>query len=260
MEKSKIKIIIFIVVLLLFIISYPKADNIIENFFENKDYVRITRVIDGDTAVAGNQTIRLLGINTPEKGEKYYNEAKKYLEKRILNKTVRLIYGEDKKDLYKRTLAYIYFNGTNINKEIIEKGYGNIYFPSGKTEYYSEFFESWNNCIKKEIRLCESSEEVCGICVKLDKIDYKNQVIVLKNSCGVDCDLYGWSIKDEGRKNFMFDDFILDSGEKVSIIVKKGTSNKTHIFWEDYSYVMTNSGDSIFLRDSNGKLVDWKSY
>lgn len=258
MERNKIEVIVFIFAVLLIVISYPKIDKTLEDFFEIENYVKIKRVIDGDTVVSENQTIRLLGINTPERGEKYYEEAKEFVEKRILNKTVKLVYGEDKKDLYRRTLAYIYFNGTNINKEIIEKGYGNIYFPSGKDKYYEDFLDAWNKCIKKETRLCESSENVCGICVELDKVDYKNQIIVLKNSCGIDCELSGWSIKDEGRKNFVFDDFILDSGEKVNIVIKKGTNNNSHIFWDDYSYVITSSGDSIFLRDSEGKLVDWK--
>ena len=40
----------------------------------------VTRIIDGDTIEVGNNTVRLLGINSPEKGEIGYNEAKAFLQ------------------------------------------------------------------------------------------------------------------------------------------------------------------------------------
>ena len=49
-----------------------------ENLYYYK--ARVRRVIDGDTIVAESRSIRLLGINTPERGEEYYLEAKEFLE------------------------------------------------------------------------------------------------------------------------------------------------------------------------------------
>ena len=51
-----------------------------------KESVFVTRVIDGDTIETENSTIRLLGINTPERGKEYYGEAKDFL-KQIENKS-----------------------------------------------------------------------------------------------------------------------------------------------------------------------------
>ena len=60
---------------------------------ENLIYLRktenalVTQIIDGDTiAIEGGERVRLLGIDTPEKGEDYYNDAKAFLEERILMK------------------------------------------------------------------------------------------------------------------------------------------------------------------------------
>ena len=58
--------------------------------FSGKETVIASRIIDGDTIVVNNVSIRLLGMNTPERGEKYYQEAKNYLALLISNKTIWL--------------------------------------------------------------------------------------------------------------------------------------------------------------------------
>ena len=54
---------------------------------------KATQIIDGDTIkIETGQTIRLVGINAPEKSMPFYNEAKKYL----LSSFVDLIFDEKK--------------------------------------------------------------------------------------------------------------------------------------------------------------------
>jgi len=125
-----------ILVLLFIVINYEFLDEKITGLIEESDMVVVQRVIDGDTIVVDNDThVRLLGINTPEKGEKYYKEAKEFLEMVSLNKTIKLKYGKDKTDLYGRTLAYIFMDDANVNKDLVDEGYANLYFPSGKDAY-----------------------------------------------------------------------------------------------------------------------------
>src|SRR3989344_1448789 len=69
----------------------------------------VKRVIDGDTFVLGNEEIvRLICVDTPEEGNKGYEEALEFLEDMILLKEVRLVEGIDKKDSYGRLLRYVY--------------------------------------------------------------------------------------------------------------------------------------------------------
>jgi len=42
--------------------------------------------------------------------------------------------------------------------------------------------------------------------------------------------------------------------------VKKKLSRPQEGVWKKKDYVWTKTGDSLFLRDSKGKLVLWKSY
>ena len=258
--RKKQVILLTFLILIFFAANYSYLDSKLKKFFSEKENVVITRVIDGDTVSLGNISVRLLGINTPERGEIYYAEAKKFLENRVINKTIELEYGKNKYDIYHRILAYIKLEEKIINKEIIENGFANYYFPSGRDRHYSEFKNAWENCIKKENNLCEKSKDKCSKCIVLNELNYKNQIVILENVCSFDCNLTGWKIKDEGRKNFVFSEFVLNKEKKVKIIVGEGKNNKENIFWKNEEYVWTKSGDTLFLRDEKEKLILWKTY
>ena len=258
-KRKEIYFLIFLFILLL-AINYSFLDKAVVNFLENNEEVYISRIVDGDTAIGNNESIRLLGINTPERGERYYSGAKEFLEKEILNKTVQLKFGKDRKDLYNRTLAYIFLDGKNVNSGVIKSGFANYYFPAGKDAYYKSFKEDWNECLKREINVCEKSRDICSSCITLKEFDYKKEKIIFQNKCSFQCDLTNWEIKDEGRKKFIFPEFILDGNMEIAIHVGDGKNGKSDLFWTGETYVWTKTGDTLFLRDSEGKLVLWKGY
>ena len=105
--KKQIFLIILLVIVL-FIINYSFLDSKLENFLTDSETEIVERVIDGDTIVINKTSVRFLGINTPEIGEIYYSEAKEFLEEIVLNKTIKLEFGKEKYDLYKRILAYVF--------------------------------------------------------------------------------------------------------------------------------------------------------
>lgn len=241
--KNEKKLLIFLI-LLFFVINYHFLDSFLIDVFDSREEVVINNVIDGDTVKVNGTSIRLLGINTPEKGEVYYEEAKEFLEGLVLNKTVYLEYGKEKHDKYNRILAYIFLNNENIHLKIVERGFANFYFPSGKDKYYFEFKEAWENCIKSNKNLCERSSHQCSGCISLNEFSYENKLIVLKNTCSFDCDLNNWKMKAEGR-TILDLNITLDSGEEEKI---------------DFDSVWTKTGNTLFVRDDEFKLVLWKSY
>lgn len=260
-KKRKIEsFLLLFLIFILFAVDYPFLDKAAENFLSEPESVYVSRVIDGDTIIGNNESVRLLGINTPERGEELYNEAKEFLESEIINKTVRLEFGRERKDRYNRTLAYVFFNNKNVNLELVEIGFGNYYFPSGKDIYYEKFKIAWNHCIENNLNLCEKSQDKCSECIFLENFDFKNQKIVFRNKCDFSCEITEWEIKDEGRKKFIFPRFILESNKEVNVIVGNETNNNENLFWKNEEYVWTKSGDTLFLRDSKGKLVLWRAY
>ncbi len=258
-EKRTQVLLLMSLILILFILNYNYLDTKLQGFLIQQESVFIDRVIDGDTIVSGNQSIRLLGINTPERGEPYYQEAKVFLENLVLNKTIYLEFGKDKTDRYDRTLAYISLDNKNINLELVKNGYANIYFPSGRDVYYNKFLMAWQDCNEN---LCKTSTNQCVQCIELKEFDHEAELIGLYNSCGFDCDLTDWTIKDEGRKKYLFPSFNLKGHSEVSIIVDKSNKIDTDniLYWIRKDYVWTRSGDTMFLRDGDGKLVLWENY
>lgn len=266
-KQNQIVLLIFLIVLLI-AINYSYFDEKLEEFLSDYEYVVVERVIDGDTfVIRENVSVRLLGINTPERGELYYNEAKEFLEERVLNKTVKLEYGKEKYDKYKRLLAYVYLDLENINLELARKGFANYYFPSGKDMNYKQFTNAWEECIDNNINLCEKSENKCAECIELKEFDYKKEIIIFHNKCDFDCELSDWRIKDEGRKNFIFPEFVLKSNKEVYVLIGEedisigeNENDANNLYWTGEEYVWTKTGDTLFLRDEDGKLVLWRSY
>lgn len=89
----------------------------------------VTNIVDGDTLdLENSQRVRLSGINTPETGECYYQEAKDKLAELTLDKEVFLEKDRTDTDKYGRLLRYIYYpKGNLVNKILVEEGYADAY-------------------------------------------------------------------------------------------------------------------------------------
>ena len=93
------------------------------------------KVIDGDTiTVSGVGTVRLLGVDAPEKTGGYRNaepfgdEATRFMRALVDGKLVRLQYDGERKDQFDRTLAYVVLeDGTIANEAIIRAGWAETY-------------------------------------------------------------------------------------------------------------------------------------
>lgn len=260
MKNKKELITLAIAVTLLIIINYSFLDRKLEETFSNYEYAQIIRTIDGDTLeLLNKEDVRLLGINSPERGERYYNDAKEFLNGLTFNKTVKLEFGKDKYDQYNRILAYVFLDETHINLEMIKNGYANVYLLDDR-RYEKELKNAWDGCIAKETNICEKSKDRCAECIELKEFDYLNEKIILYNRCNFECSMNNWQIKDEGRKKFRFENYSIEGRKEVSIITGEGRNNKTALFWKGEEYVWTKTGDTLFLRDDEEKLVLWERY
>jgi len=107
------------------------------NFFLKKsiekEKVVVVKVIDGDTFYDNKgRRIRMIGINTPEVGEKCYYEAKSFLESLINGKEVIIERENRDKDIYGRLLRNVYLDGKYLNLLMIERGYAKYYETNSK--------------------------------------------------------------------------------------------------------------------------------
>ena len=113
----------------------------------------VTRVVDGDTLkvmVKGEEeTIRLIGVNTPESVdprrpvECFGEEASEFVKQRVEGEQVKLVTDstQSDRDRYDRLLRYVYVGDEMLNREIIAEGYGFEYTVGSKHLFADEFRE-----------------------------------------------------------------------------------------------------------------------
>lgn len=210
--------------------------------------VLITRVIDGDTLeIENGETIRLLNINTPEKGISGFEGAKQFLVQ-FENKTVEIEkVGSGK---YGRVLARIY-TPNYLNLEIIQKGLGTKFLvDNSELELFSKAEKS---AIESSLGIWKKSQYFN--CFK-SEIDSKEEVISIKNTCG-DISLANWIISDESRKEYKFPDI---SFAEINPHTSEGENNETDLFWNSKTNVWNNDRDSLYMFDSERRLAHYESY
>ncbi len=86
----------------------------------------VERVLDGDTfktkrSIYGTRYVRIPKVNTPEKGERGYAQAKKFTNKLLYNKKITL--DPIRKDKYGRLVADVFQRGRSVSKILKKKGY-----------------------------------------------------------------------------------------------------------------------------------------
>ena len=113
-----------------------------------REEVKLDKCVDGDTAwfIYNDKSskFRFLAIDTPEstnKIEKFGKEASKYtcdMLKQAKKIEIEFDSNSNKKDKYKRYLAWIFVDNKLLQKEIIKKGYAEVKYIYGDYKYLNE--------------------------------------------------------------------------------------------------------------------------
>jgi endonuclease YncB( thermonuclease family) len=83
----------------------------------------VTEVIDGDTVDLGNgERVRLVGIDTPERGECGYEKAADALSTLVLGRQVELVRSDEDRDQYDRLLRYVDVDGVDTGLALVRRG------------------------------------------------------------------------------------------------------------------------------------------
>lgn len=245
--------------------------------------VKVINVVDGDTIETEvGEKIRYIGINTPEKGQPYANDATKLNRDLVLGKEINLELDVQTKDRYGRILAYVFINDVFVNQEIARQGFAVSETIQPNVKYQYEILNAQktarDRCLGIWKGLCESSQtEILGSktnCVKIISInanapgdDNKNkngEWIEIKNTCPEQIPLDGWLIKDNSASNsYKFRNIFLEKEEIIKVYSGCGIDTKTSFYWQcpETKYaIWNNSGDHAFLYNEKGELVSDYQY
>jgi micrococcal nuclease len=82
----------------------------------------VTKVVDGDTLDINGTRIRLALVDTPERGQPGFDQAKEFVESVCLGKTGELDVdsGQRRGDRYGREVGVVYCNCVNVNEKLME--------------------------------------------------------------------------------------------------------------------------------------------
>ncbi len=135
-----------------------------------KEWITVKRVNDGDTIVlSDDRHVRYIGINAPEiahdnhKAEAFGYAAKKYNQTLVRSKKVRLEFDKERYDRYGRLLGYIFlFNGTFVNKAMIEKGYAYVLPRRPNFKYNQSLLQSQRDAMSAKRGIWRSWKEKGG--------------------------------------------------------------------------------------------------
>ncbi len=120
-----------------------------------KDLYEVIKVSDGDTIQImlddKKQTVRMIGVDTPESVDPrrpvqcFGEKASQKTSELLLNKKVSLESDTTQGDMdkYKRLLRFVFLeDGTNVNKLLIEQGFGHQYTYNKPYKYREEFIKA----------------------------------------------------------------------------------------------------------------------
>ncbi|OGL62259.1 hypothetical protein A3C09_04635 [Candidatus Uhrbacteria bacterium RIFCSPHIGHO2_02_FULL_47_44] len=112
---------------------------------------QVIRVVDGDTIIVAlnhkPETVRLLGVNTPETVapnrpvQCFGPEASAYAKNLMIDRIVKLESdpSQDNRDRYDRLLRFVFLEEMNINKTLIQNGFAREYTYKIPYQYQKEF-------------------------------------------------------------------------------------------------------------------------
>jgi len=126
-KKRRLLVWSLVLVLALLIVSFRLVEDI-GHEWEPFDRFIVKRVLDGDSVeLQGGDRLRLLAVDTPEKGQRLYDEAMRFLDSLTIGQKANITYAGRRRDRYGRLLGFLYIDTLFINRLILQNGLGYLY-------------------------------------------------------------------------------------------------------------------------------------
>ncbi|HYN88127.1 MAG TPA: lamin tail domain-containing protein [Ardenticatenaceae bacterium] len=228
----------------------------------------VERIVDGDTVeLDDGETVRMLGINTPERDQPFYNEATSFTSELLLDQEILVETDVEPQDRYGRTLGYLFLtDGTFANIEIVRNGYAPVWTIEPNSRYRDEFAQAeaeaqavgrgiWA-ASTAPLRITDLQSDPPG----RDDDDLNAETVSITNEGQASVGLAGFRLSDRANTTYIFPDVSLAPGKTVVLHAGSGRDGDSDLYWGLSQPVWNNKGDTAFLRDTSGNSVDVYSY
>lgn len=240
----------------------------------------VVAITDGDTIEVewgrGRERLRLIGVNSPERGECWADEAGRVLEALIpVGSEVGMTVDRSDRDQFDRLLRYLWVGSMSVNEELVRRGaaISRRYPPdtamaarldTAQDEADAEGRGQWaaDACgptADAELVIDEVFWDAPGN----DNENLNEEWIRISNAGDGLVDMTGWGIKDESASHrYQFPPgFVLAPTEAVTVYTGCGEDFDRDLYWcQTGSAIWNNDGDTAFLTDPNGNTHHLWSY
>ncbi|WP_297487296.1 lamin tail domain-containing protein [Thermococcus sp.] len=253
--------------------------------------VLVTRVVDGDTAYVrfpngSVDKVRFLGVDAPETElarnrpyeygsitdlvclTRWGEKAKEFTKASLQGRRVFLVFDRlsPRRGYFGRLLAYVYLpNGTDFTAELVERGYARVYTEGEFTKkgLYLRY-QGKAESRKLGVWSCEAGERSPSVVIVSvvydapgdDADNLNGEYVLLKNVGESAVNLAGWELRDADGNSFRFPEVYLSPGAELRIHSGRGISGPSDLYWNSTVPVWDNDGDTAYLYNSEGHLVD----
>ena len=232
------------------------------------DLVSVSHIVDGDTVeLDDGRLVRYVGINTPELGQPFYTEARAANQRLVEGKTVRLELDVQPRDRFGRTLAYLWVGDQFVNLELVRLGYASALTEPPNVHYSEAILAAEQEAREAQLGLWQPASTP----IKIQKIHYdapgpdpdnpNGEWVDLVNDGSAPVDLTGFTLKDEANHIYTFPEVLVQPGQVVRLYSGQGHNSQDALYWGFRGdSVWSNNGDTAYLRDPSGRLVDSSTY
>lgn len=243
----------------------------------------VREVIDGDTIVLRDgRKVRYLGINAPEHGQPYAREATTFNRRLVSGLPVRLEFDQVREDRHGRLLAYVYATKcevrgakcgeeTMVNEQLLAEGLAHVFFMPPNTRSAERLLQVQEKAHTARRGMWKA---VRGP-LKITRIEPKGnaegrkealgEFVRIANVSDQSLDVSGYSIADRDGHRYEFPSAQLRPGYVLTLVTGEGQDRRDHagpvtLYWNRRAGVWNDRGDTAYLRDPKGEVVDRFDY
>jgi len=232
---------------------------------------RVLEVIDGDTFWAlvsgsGKESVRLIGIDAPESGEPFSDEARLELAQLLSDATPQLETDVEERDQYGRLLAYVWVGELFVNAELLRRGVATLYTIPPNLKHVDQLRAAqdqaqaaargmWGAPGQSPVKIVQVNYNAPGD----DNLNLNKEYVVFEAL--VSGTLLGYSVQDEAGHRYRFPDIVFRKGDVFKLHSGTGTDTRTDLYWGAAgSAIWNNSGDTVKVVNPQGRIVESYSY
>lgn len=230
---------------------------------DDLETARVVEVIDGDTFILeGDRTVRMIGINAPERDQYLYREATDTLTDWLEGQTVGLEPGAEAMDRFDRELYYVWLDDQLVNWQMVREGLANRLAIAPNIQYDVYIAQAETFAQEEGVGLWQSAGVSLEIVMVMadppgpDDENINGEYVQIANRGSSAVNLDGFMLYDDHRTTYTFDNFTLQPNQRVSIYSGCGRDTSTDLYWCEDTPVWSNGGDTAVLTDAEGRYID----